>query len=141
MDETRAGSRRALVIDDDISNHGVLSLLLGRMGYDVHVATTGREGIAESGEGCALAFVDIHLPDVFGTEVVASVRRVEPGALIIVATMDDDPLTLRAAYKAGCDVFLVKPYDLPAVMKLLASVRRGQRWLVDRFGAREYPGA
>ncbi len=137
MNDGRPG-KKVLVIDDDTSNRGVLSTILGRAGYQVQTARKGEQGIALAESDTALAFVDIHLPDMSGIDVVAAVRRLAPDARIVVATMDDDPTTLRAAYAAGCDVFLVKPYDFATVMQLAQDPARGKRWIVDRLGMREY---
>lgn len=117
--------------------------MLHRFGYEVVSASTGRAGIQtirDCGEAFALAFIDIHLPDMPGTEVAQAVRRAAPQSLIVAATMDDDTTTMRAVYNAGCDVFLVKPYDILVLAQILQNVRPGRRWLADRNGLREYRG-
>lgn len=132
--------RKALVIDDDTGNLGVLNILLTRAGYQVLSVAEGQAGMALADGTFALAFIDMRLPDVFGAEVVAAVRSTGPDTFIIAATMDDDPKTMHAVYDAGCDLFLVKPYDMPQVMQILQNAQRGRRWLADRLGVREYIG-
>ncbi len=132
--------RKALVIDDDPGNCDVLRLLLTQLGYQVHSAADGQTGMAMADHTFTLAFVDMRLPDVFGAEVVAALRRVGPDTFIIAATMDDTVDTMQAAYAAGCDTFLVKPYDIDQVMHLIGRARRGRRWIADRLGLREYSG-
>jgi CheY-like chemotaxis protein len=140
MTQTPDTARKALVIDDDPSNLDVLRVMLGRAGFEVQAVSSGREGIAAADASFALIFVDLHLPDVFGTEVVSAVRQAGPATFVVVATMDDDFATMRAAYEAGCDMFLVKPYDLAQVLQIAREAHRGQRWIVDRHGLREYLG-
>lgn len=135
-----AARQTILVVDDDESNRGVLDALLSQAGYDVHLAVDGASGIAVAGARFAVAFVDIHLPDMWGTEVIKVVREASPDTFIIAATIDDIPDTIHAAYEAGCDMFLVKPYDVTRITQLVQEARRGQRWLMDRFGLREYLG-
>ncbi|MBE2201533.1 MAG: response regulator [Anaerolinea sp.] len=135
-----AARQTILVVDDDESNRGVLYALLSQAGYDVHLAVDGASGIAVAGAGFAVAFVDIHLPDMWGTEVIKVVREASSDTFIIAATIDDIPDTIHAAYQAGCDMFLVKPYDVTRIIQLVQEARRGQRWIMDRFGLREYLG-
>lgn len=142
MPETTTPSARlALVIDDDQGNRTVLSLFLTRCGYQVHTANNGKDGIAlANSQPITLAIVDMLLPDMLGSNVVAAVRASRPEAVIVAATMDDNPNTLHAAYDAGCDVFLVKPYDITLVTEVVQKAQRGRRWLADRNGLREYRG-
>ncbi len=132
--------REALVVDDDPGNRDVLRVLLEQLGYQVRSAPDGRSGIALAARAFALAFVDLRLPDLPGTEVVAAVRRAGPETFIAVATMDDTAQTMLAAFAAGCDTFLVKPYDIDQVMSLVRNARRGRRWIADHMGLREYKG-
>lgn len=132
--------RRALVVDDNDDNREVLRVLLTQLGYQTIAAVDGQGGIAAADSTLALAFVDMRLPDMSGAEVVVAVRRAGPDTFIITATMDDDPATMHAAYDAGCDLFLVKPYDIEQVMQIVRQARRGRRWIADHFGLREYTG-
>jgi CheY-like chemotaxis protein len=144
MSDNSSAIRKALVVDDNDGNRDVLGVLLTQLGYQVYSATDGQAGIAaadlpaQTGSAFALAFVDMRLPDVFGAEVIAAVRRAGSDTFIIAATMDDDPKTMHAAYDAGCDMFLVKPYDIEQVMQIVRQAQRGRHWIADQFGLREY---
>jgi len=141
METAQPAIRQALVIDDDEGNRGVLRVLLTRAGYQVVSATDGQTGLAHlSTQSFTLAFVDMRLPDMFGAQVVSAIRQAAPDAFIIAATMDDDPATMHAAFDAGCDMFLVKPYDVPQITQIIHTAQRGQRWLADRMGVRKYIG-
>lgn len=129
-----------LVVDDDESNRGILYALLTQAGYHVYLAIDGYSGIAAAVGDFAVAFIDIHLPDISGIEVIEAVRQKSSRTFIIAATIDDIPDTIHTAYQAGCDMFLVKPYDVSRIISLVQKVQRGKRWLVDRFGMREYLG-
>jgi CheY-like chemotaxis protein len=132
---------KILIIDDDESNRSLLAILLRRAGYDVAVADDGQTALAMADRGIALAFVDLHLPDMVGTAVIAALRQLNPDMFIITATIDDEPAMVRAAYAAGCDMFLVKPFDVDKVVTLVQQAKRGKRWIIDRLGMREYLGA
>ncbi len=130
--------RKILVVDDDESNLSLLDILFRRAGYDVVQAIDGKTAVSLADETIPFAFVDIHLPDMPGTAVIRHLRQAAPEIIIIVATMDDDPQTVRAAFRAGCDLFLVKPYDVKNVIQLVEQSRRGQQLIFDRLGRRVY---
>lgn len=129
-----------LVVDDDESNLSLLDIVFRNAGYDVLLATEGKTAVSVARSHIAIAFVDIHLPDMPGVEVVTILRQANSQTLIVVATMDDDPKTIKAAFAAGCDVFLVKPYDVMQLLTLARQVQRGPRLIFDRLGQREYQG-
>ena len=130
-----------LVVDDDDSNRGVLSALLTQAGYELHLAADGQSGMdAVADTAFDVAFLDIHLPDISGLHVIEAVRQVSDKTFIVAATIDDNPDTIHRAYAAGCDMFLVKPYNVSELIPLVQQADRGKRWIVDRFGKREYLG-
>ena len=136
--------RKVLVIDDDESNRVILYELLARIGCDVRLCADGKTGLEEvtaaADEPFYLAFIDLHLPDVPGVEIIKAVRESSQQTFIVTATMDDDAQVVRKAYQAGSDMYLVKPYNVTHVMRLVNEAPRGKRWIVDQFGLREYLG-
>ena len=131
---------KILVVDDDESNLSLLELLLGRAGYEVTLANKGYMAIEAVDESFTVAFIDMHLPDMEGTQVIAALRQAHSSLFIVAATMDDSLPTIKSAYKAGCDMFLVKPYDIASLLPLVENAERGKCWIVDRLGMREYRG-
>ena len=129
---------RILVVDDEESNRSLLSLVLQGVGYEVVQAEDGRSALLYAQENLSCAFVDMHLPDMQGTAVVQALRHANPDLFIITATMDDDPQTIHDAYDAGCDMFLVKPFDIAKLPQLVKQSQRGQHWIVDRLGMRVF---
>lgn len=130
--------RKILVIDDDESNLSLLNILFRRAGYEVVPATDGTTAVSLADPTIHVAFVDMHLPDMSGTAVIRHLRQTMPEIIITVATMDDDPQTVKAAFQAGCDLFLVKPYDVKQIIQLVEQTQRGQRLIFDRLGKRVY---
>lgn len=132
---------KILVVDDDESNRSLLGILLQRAGYEVILVADGQAALAVADKTFDLAFIDMHLPDIAGTAVIKALRQVDPSMFIVTATMDDEPAMIRAAYEAGCDMFLVKPFDAMELATIVKQAQRGKRWIVDRLGLREYLGA
>ena len=62
---------RLLVVDDEPSMRDMLRIVLRKDGYDVHVASNGREAVAAlEHEVFDLLLTDIRLPDVDGVQVL-----------------------------------------------------------------------
>jgi CheY-like chemotaxis protein len=129
---------KILVVDDEESNRTLLGLVLERAGYQVLLAENGRAALNLIQEAISHAFVDMHLPDMRGTAVVQAIRQTHPPAFIVIATMDDNRDTITAAYAADADMFLVKPYDIAKLVKLVPQAQRGKQWIMDRLGLRVY---
>ncbi|HWB46183.1 MAG TPA: ATP-binding protein, partial [Hyphomicrobiaceae bacterium] len=75
-----------LLIDDEPSVRDSLRLLLQRAGYRVFAASDGGSGLAafeQHRAEIALAITDMMLPDQIGTEVVRTLRRLDPQLPIV----------------------------------------------------------
>ena len=70
-----------LAVEDEPRNAALLEAILGRAGYQLHVAgdlASAREWLAT--ETPALVLLDRHLPDGDGLELIATIRGAEPAA-------------------------------------------------------------
>ena len=117
-----------LVVDDDEKIRQMLSDILADKGYAVKCVGSGKEAINESFKQLFnLALIDIHLPDMEGTEILTKLRRTEPEMVKIIitgnATLDN---SIEAANK-GVDGFIVKPFDPKGLLKLIESKLKKQR--------------
>ena len=101
-----------LVIDDDRLTRWSVSTLLGRAGYHVHEAATGKDGVAAIEEvGPNLVLLDIELPDMDGFAVLAMVRERHPDLPVLMMTADATADTARKALRLGAQGHLDKPID------------------------------
>jgi CheY-like chemotaxis protein len=99
--------RVVLVIEDDDDSREMLRVVLSSMqGHEVHVADTGRAGVAMAAEVRPhVVFADIRLADLDGYKVAAEVRATLGPAVRLVALTGHRHLEDRAAF----DAHLVKP--------------------------------
>ena len=105
--------RTVLLAEDDDDVASAFTKVLERSGFLVHRARAGTEaiGIASTTPHLDAAIVDMVLPGVGGLDVVAAIRRSQPGCRIIAVTGFSAPTVERAFLAAGADRFLTKPVE------------------------------
>jgi two-component system response regulator PilR (NtrC family) len=116
---TTAG--RLLVIDDEPVVADVLRGLLGKLGYDVHVATdaaAGRE-MLETGTWDAL-LLDVMLPDADGLDVLRWSRGQRPELAVIMITAYGTVESAVTAMRSGAFHYVSKPFKNADVRHLVA---------------------
>lgn len=107
-----------LIIDDNRSTADALKQMLDVLEAPVRVAY-GSSAAMSVLRGMAPRFVclDINMPGVDGTEVLAYIRR-EPRLKkvpVIIITSDDQPETRRRVMRGGAQAMLIKPTTIDAL--------------------------
>lgn len=103
------GRPRILYIDDDDGLCRLVSRALGRRGYDVSVATNGREGVAvASTTDFDLIAVDHYMPGFDGLSTLEALRALPIVSPIIYVTGSEESRIAVAALKAGAIDYVVK---------------------------------
>ena len=108
---------KALVIEDVRSVRNLLSKMLTDSGVN-HVAgaATGAEGIDEIDQGgYDLLFLDIHLPDMSGLEVLTALRKSHPKLFVVIATGYEEVDTVQEIIRLGANHYIVKPLQFSDV--------------------------
>jgi PAS domain S-box-containing protein len=121
-ERTAEGSRRILVLDDNVDAAQMLGALLGAAGHRVELAHTGREAIELARSFVPdLAFLDIGLPDISGYEVAHALRRQAPlrHACLVALTGWGAAADRQRSKDAGFDLHLTKPVSLEALAAAL----------------------
>jgi len=111
---------RVLVIDDEPVVADVLRGLLGKEGFDVHVASTAGEGreLVESAPWDAL-LLDLMLPDADGLEVLRWARDRKPELAVVMITAYGTVENAVAAMKSGAFHYVTKPFKNEEVRHLV----------------------
>lgn len=115
-----------LVIEDDHAVRNLITTTLDTFGYPFRQATNGLEAIREAVSlQPDLYILDLGLPDLDGTEIIAKLRSWTNNPIIVVSARSevDDKI---AALDAGADDYLTKPFS---VEELLARIRAALRKL------------
>ena len=116
---------RVLVIDDEPQIRRALRTSLEAHGYEVATVGTGEEGVVATAESRPdLVLLDLGLPDMDGTEVIARVRGFSEVPVIILSVREGQGDKV-AALDAGADDYVTKPFaDGGAPRPTRAALRR-----------------
>ena len=113
---------KILLVDDESGILDTLKILFRGEGYDVRVASTGREAMAALEEDRPdLVLTDIRMPGATGLEVLARARQVDPELPVILMTAQASLQSAVRAVNEGAYYDLQKPF---ANDELLAIGRR-----------------
>jgi DNA-binding response OmpR family regulator len=116
-----------LVIDDSVTFRETLREVLEEVGYTVHVAASGEEGlrIAAAGRPGAV-IVDSVLPGIDGATVIRRLRLdtgLRSVPCLLLTGSEDRHMELRAL-EAGADAFARKEEDAEVILARLAALLR-----------------
>ena len=104
----------ALIIDDNRETADALKQMLDILGVPARTAYGASPAIsALSSLTPRLVLLDINMPGVDGTEILAFLRR-EPrlaSVPVIVITSDDQPETRQRVMQGGATAVIIKPAD------------------------------
>ena len=117
---------RVLVAEDNEFNAHLMRELLCKRGHHVRVASTGREVVeVVQSDPCDLLFLDIHMPELDGFEVIEAIRDRErltgEHLPVIAVTARSRAEDRERCVAAGMDGFLAKPI---AAVDLWATIDR-----------------
>lgn len=117
---------RVLVVDDDPQLLRALRITLRAAGYDVVTAGDGREALhAAAAEHLDLVVLDLGLPDMEGTEVLAGLRPWFTAPVLVLSARAESQDKV-GALDAGADDYVSKPFDMSELLaRLRAVTRRG----------------
>lgn len=121
-----AAALSVLVVDDEVLIRWSLSETLSSSGHSV-VEAGDAAGAVRAATATTRPFdvvlLDFRLPDSDGLGLLARLRLLAPQARIIMMTAFGTPEVRRAALDLGAYCVLDKPFELQAVIPLLANSR------------------
>ncbi len=117
---------RILIVEDEASFSEALSFLLGKEGFEVSIAETGRAALELfKSQTFDLILLDLMIPEVSGIEVCRSIRTTS-AVPIIMLTAKDSEIDKVVGLELGADDYVTKPYSSrELVARIKAVLRRG----------------
>lgn len=119
---TSASSRRVLIVDDNIDAADSLALLLKMDGHHAESVYDPSIALQRVGEfDPEVILLDIGLPVMDGYEVARRLREIGNKARLVALTGYGQAKDVQRARAAGFDSHLVKPVELPDLVKELSA--------------------
>jgi response regulator RpfG family c-di-GMP phosphodiesterase len=112
-----AGSRRVLIVDDELDIRATLRAAFGSAGYDCRIAGNGREAaLMYDTERSPLTITDLKMPVMDGLDLLRHVRARDADAAVIMLTGAADVSVAVESLKQGASDFILKPVDLDQIL-------------------------
>lgn len=118
---------RVLIVDDDPELLRALTINLRARKYDVVLATDGETALGQSSSTLPdLVILDLGLPDMDGTEVIAGLRGWSKVPIVVLSAREGQADKVDAL-DAGADDYLTKPFGMDELLaRVRAALRRAQ---------------
>jgi two-component system phosphate regulon response regulator PhoB len=119
--------KRLLIVEDERDMADLVAARLRKEGYQVDAAYDGAAGLdAIRAQPPDLVLLDIMMPVLSGTDVLAEIRR-DPrtaGAAVIMMTAKGREADVVAGLKLGADDYIVKPFSMAVLVARVEAVLR-----------------
>lgn len=117
-----------LVVDDDKDIRHAVGACLRREGFNVCLASNGREALNVMSQGVDLVVLDVMMPELDGHEVVCKARAQGFDRPIIFLTARDEEFSQVLGLGLGADDYVNKPFSCAALAaRIKAHLRRYQQ--------------
>ncbi len=129
---------RVLLADDHrLVAEGLLKLLEPELEV-IGIVEDGRALVETArAERPDLVIADVAMPQLGGIEATRELRADLPELKILMLSMHDDPATVRAAFEAGADGYLLKSTAITELQSAIDQVLQGGEYLTPSLAARD----
>jgi CheY-like chemotaxis protein len=121
--------KRILLVEDNVANQKLASMILKKLGYEVSLAANGKEAVSGMENPPDLILMDCQMPEMDGFEATSAIREMEQsiGRHVPIVAMTANAMQgdRERCIAAGMDDYISKPIS-PGVMK-----EKLERWLTD----------
>jgi DNA-binding NarL/FixJ family response regulator len=128
----------ALVDDHHVFRAGLRAILAAIPDADVVAEAMDARQAYVSIESARpdLVILDLVLPDGDGIAVAREIRRRSPATNILILTMQSNEVSVSRALAAGASGFVLKSDEPEEIVRAIAAVVAGQRYVSSNFGDR-----
>lgn len=116
-------TKSILIVDDEISSTEVLAFILREEGFQVTVASNGRQALDRLDTAAPdLIITDYMMPVMNGVEMAKAVRRQQRYARLPILMMSGVGEAALRSHGDTYDRFLRKPFDLEALLEAVQAL-------------------
>ena len=113
---------RIMIVDDDRDLAESLADLLKVFGYEVTVATNGRDALERAQTSdFDVTFMDVRMPVMNGVDSCLAIKQIKPQARIVMMTGFKEPILAKAT-AAGAEGPLQKPFSPEDMLHVVQKV-------------------
>jgi DNA-binding response OmpR family regulator len=112
-----------LIVDDEQRFANMLAKRLGLRGCHCDVCYNGQQAIEMvTRTDFFLILLDLHLPDIYGVEVLKRIKEISAKSPVIILTGHGTEEDRRACMQQGAYAFMHKPLGIDELMAILAQI-------------------
>lgn len=109
--------KRLLVVDDNLEIQKLLTMYLGRLGFEVDTAQDGEEALSKLlAKEFTAVISDIDMPGIDGLTLCQSVKKSSPETKVIMMTGSRSPEIFSTCLERGADYCFFKPFKSLAAL-------------------------
>ena len=125
IDYLKLNDVEILIVDDNKINTIVLEKVLNKSNLNADVALSGEECLSKlEKKQYDLIFMDVHMPNLDGYEVVEKIRLNNKNTVIFGVSADVTRQAILKGKKVGMNEYLIKPIDQKRLFYLMAKYFR-----------------
>ncbi len=113
-----------LIVDDEQRFADMLARRLNLRGCNCDVCYRGREALKIlKRKNFDLILLDLHLPDIYGTEVLTRIKEIDSRTPVIIVTAHGTEKDRQECNQQGAYAFMHKPLDIEELMSILVQLK------------------
>ncbi len=124
-EESRFGTERILLVDDESSIAKLEKLMLERLGYHVTMRTASSDALKAfkvNPSSYDLVITDMTMPNMTGMQLARKLKQIRPDIPIIICTGFSERINEGKAEKIGIEGFIMKPVTKSDLSKIIRKV-------------------
>lgn len=109
------GNESVLLVDDEQRILTVGKEICKALGYDVTIASSGKEAIEKyksRDEKFTIVILDMIMPEMNGLETFNELKKIDPDVKVLLSTGYSIDEKAQQMLKAGCKGYILKPYSV-----------------------------
>lgn len=109
-----------LIVDDDAQLRQSFGKILEGEGFEIRAAASGEAGVDEVRRAAPdLVVMDVRMPGITGINAMQQMRAISPNLPVIIMTAYGGTETAIEATKLGAFDYILKPFDIPDILRLI----------------------
>jgi DNA-binding NtrC family response regulator len=113
-----------LIVDDEQRYADMLARRLMLRGLTCEVRYDGKTALDTLAKGAIPAVIlDLRLPDLYGTEVLETIKKYWPETTVIILTGHGTEKDKQACLALGAHSFMNKPLDIERLLTIMAEIK------------------